>query len=68
MKKLLLVFFVFALTTSVYAMCPRMASCRGNANYKRMAECEYRNECPREAFGYCIASGSNCYNKECPLK
>lgn len=68
MKKLLLVFFVFSLVSSAYAMCPRMAGSRGNQNSKKMAECEYRNECPREAFGHCIASSSNCYNPECPLK
>lgn len=68
MKKLLLVFIVLALSSFAYAMCPRMAGCRGNANYKRMTECEYRNECPKVVNGNCIASNSNCYGTECPFK
>lgn len=68
MKKLLLVFIVFLLASSAYAMCPRMAGCKGNQNCRRMTECENRNECQKEVNGYCIASNSNCNGAECPFK
>ena len=50
MKKLLLVFIVFDLANSAYAMCSRMAGCRGNRKCKRMTECENKNECPKEVL------------------